>query len=92
MFTEITMFAYIIPVRCNIKILNGIKSATKGFDLVIVNPPKTNMIIRMALHVSHYMHSSGLGLYCDTRYEKLIVGVSFPWTFLGMISLSCSSN
>ena len=44
-FTNITMFTYIIPVKCNVQIINGIKYPTKCFGLVIVKIPKTTIII-----------------------------------------------
>ena len=44
-FTNITMFNYIVPVRCNVKILSGRKSPAKGFVLVIIEIQKTNIII-----------------------------------------------
>ena len=33
LFTNITMFTYIIPVKFNVKILNGIKSPALGIHL-----------------------------------------------------------
>ena len=45
MFTNITMFTYIIPVKYNIQIFNGRKSSTKRFGLVIVKISKTKQFI-----------------------------------------------
>ena len=53
MFTGITMFTYIIPVKDNIQIINGRKSPAKVFSLIIKKTPKTNMII--PLWPSYYM-------------------------------------
>ena len=44
MFTNITMFAYIKPVKCNVQIINGSKAPAKGVRIFIINPPKTNII------------------------------------------------
>ena len=44
-FIGITMFAYIRPVKCNVQIINGSKALAKGFGLVIIKIPKTNIII-----------------------------------------------
>ena len=52
-FTNITMFTYIIPVKCNVQIINGRRSPAKGSGLVIVKIPKTNIII--PLWPSYYM-------------------------------------
>ena len=53
MFTGIKLFAYIRPVQCNVKILNGRKAPAKGFGLDIIKTPKTNIII--PLWPSYYM-------------------------------------
>ena len=45
MFTYITMFACIRHVKFNVQIINGSKSPAKGFGLVIIKSPKTNIII-----------------------------------------------
>ena len=39
------MFIYIIPVKFNVKILNFIKDPARGFSLVIIKIPKTDIII-----------------------------------------------
>ena len=52
-FTDIKLFAYIRPVQCIVKLLNGSKSPEKGFGLVIIKPPRTNIII--PLWPSYYM-------------------------------------
>ena len=39
------MFAYIIPVKCNVQIINGIKAPEKVFGLGIIKIPKTSIII-----------------------------------------------
>ena len=52
-FTNIKMFAYIRPLQCNLKILNGSKSPEKCFGLVIIKIPKKNIII--PLWPSYYM-------------------------------------
>ena len=52
-FTKIKIFAYIRPVQCNVKILNGIKAPAKSFGLTIIKTPKTNMII--PLWTSYYI-------------------------------------
>ena len=44
-FTNITMFTYIRPVKCNVKIINGRASPSEGFGFVIIKIPKTNIII-----------------------------------------------
>ena len=44
-FTDITMFTYIIPVKCNIQTINGRKAPVKGFGIVIVYISKTNITI-----------------------------------------------
>ena len=45
MFTYITMFTYIIPVKYNVQIINGRKDPAKGSGLVIVKNSKTDIII-----------------------------------------------
>ena len=45
MFTNIKPLAYIRPVQCIVQILNGRKSPTKDFGLVIIKPPRENIII-----------------------------------------------
>ena len=35
-FTDITMLTYIITVKCNVQIINGIKPPAKSFGSVIV--------------------------------------------------------
>ena len=47
------MFAYIIPVKFNVQILNGRKSPATGFGLVIIKIPKKHIII--PLWPSYYM-------------------------------------
>ena len=47
------MCAYIRPVKCNVKILNGRKYPAKGFGLVITKIPNTNITI--PLGPSYYM-------------------------------------
>ena len=44
-FANITMFTYIRPEKWNVQILNGRKSPTKSFGLVIVKIPKIDIII-----------------------------------------------
>ena len=39
MFTDIKLFAYIRPVQCNVKIVNGSKVPVKGFGLFTITPP-----------------------------------------------------
>ena len=41
-FTNITVFAYIRPVKCNVQILNDRKSPIQVFGLVIIKIPKKN--------------------------------------------------
>ena len=53
MFTDITMFTYIRPVKCNVKIINVSKSPAKGFGLAIIKIPNTNIVI--PLWPSYYM-------------------------------------
>ena len=43
--TNIKLFNYIRPVQCNVQILNVKKAPTKGFGLLIIKIPKTNIII-----------------------------------------------
>ena len=47
MFTNIKLFSYIRPVKCNVQILNGSKYTSKSFGLVIIKKPKTNIIIQL---------------------------------------------
>ena len=51
-FTDITMFTYIKPVKCNIQTINGRKAPVKGSGLVIVYISK-NIII--TIRPSYYM-------------------------------------
>ena len=53
MFTGIKMFSYIRPVKYHVKILNGSKAPEKGFGLVIIKTPKTN--ISIPIWKSYYM-------------------------------------
>ena len=53
LFTNITIFTYIRPVKCNVQILNSRKSPAKRFGFVIIKIPKTNIII--PLQPSYYM-------------------------------------
>ena len=53
MFTDITMFAYTRPVKCNVRIINDSKSPVKYFSLFIIKIPKTDIII--PLWPSYYM-------------------------------------
>ena len=53
LFTGIKTVAYIRPVKVNAQMLNGRKASSKGFGLVIIKIPKTNMII--PLWSSYYM-------------------------------------
>ena len=52
-FTNTTMIAYIRPVQCNVQILNDSKAPAKGFGLVIIKTPKTN--ISIPVWPSYYM-------------------------------------
>ena len=52
-FTNITVFAYIRPVKCNVQILNDRKSPIQVFGLVIIKIPKKTII--MPLWTSYYM-------------------------------------
>ena len=52
-FTNIPIFTYIIPVKCNVQIINGRKAPEKGFGIVMVYITKTNIII--PLWPSYYM-------------------------------------
>ena len=45
MFNGITMLAYTRPVMYNVKIINVRKAPTKGFGLLIIKIPKTNISI-----------------------------------------------
>ena len=45
LFTYITMFTYIKPVKCNVQTINGRKAPVKGSGLFIVYISKTNIII-----------------------------------------------
>ena len=47
------MFTYIIPVKCNVKIIKVRRYPAKGFGLVIIKKPKTSIII--PLWSSYYM-------------------------------------
>ena len=41
-FTDIKLFSYIIPVQCNVQIINDSNAHAKGIGLVIIKiPPKT---------------------------------------------------
>ena len=53
MFTNIIIFIYTRPVKYNIQILHGRKVPARGFGLVIIKIPQTNIII--ALCTSYYM-------------------------------------
>ena len=53
MFTVIIILTYIRPIKCNVKILNDIKAPVKGFGLVVIKPPKTNIIITLC--TSYYI-------------------------------------
>ena len=44
-FTDITIFTYTRPVKCNVQILNGRKYSANGFGLVKIKIPKTNITI-----------------------------------------------
>ena len=44
-FANITMFTYIRPVKCNVKILNSSKDPSKVIGIVIIKIPKSNIII-----------------------------------------------
>ena len=52
-FNDIKLFAYIRPVQCPVQILHVRKTPAKGFGLVIIKPPKTNIII--PLWTSYYI-------------------------------------
>ena len=43
--TGINMFTCIRPAKCNVKFIKGSKAPEKGFGLVIIRIPKTNIII-----------------------------------------------
>ena len=73
MFTYITIFNYIRPVQCNVKILNDRKFPAKGFGLVIIKIPKTNIII--SLWTSYYMPQNPQNTISQTslkNYNKFI--------------------
>ena len=53
MFIDITIFTCIIPVKCNVQILNGRKFPATVFVLVIMKIPKINFFI--PLWTSYYM-------------------------------------
>ena len=53
MFTNITMFTYIRPVKCKVQLLNYRKSPVNVFGIVVIKIPKTNIII--PLWISYYM-------------------------------------
>ena len=53
MFIDITIFTYIIPVKCNVNIIQGRKSPAKGFGIVMVYISETSIII--PLWPSYYM-------------------------------------
>ena len=44
-FTDITTFAYIRPVKRSVQIINARKYPAKGFELVIIKTPNKNIII-----------------------------------------------
>ena len=60
-FTDITMFTYIIPVKCNIQTINGRKAPVKGSGIVIVYISK-----------KHYYTTLVIILYATkpTKYNK----------------------
>ena len=66
-FTDITICAYIIPVKCNIRILNARKCPTKSFGLVIIKIPKINMII--ILWSSYYMPQNPQSIISQTTLK-----------------------
>ena len=45
MFTVIIILTYIRPIKCNVKILNDRKAPGKGFGILIIKTPNTNIII-----------------------------------------------
>ena len=49
-FTDITMFTYSRPVKCNVKILNVRKYPAKVFGLVIIKIPKYRLIYHSSYH------------------------------------------
>ena len=63
-FREITMFGYIVPVKCKVQILNGSKAPAKCFGLIIVNIPTTNIII--PLWSSYYIPQKPQYIICQT--------------------------
>ena len=67
------MFTYITPVKYNVQILNGRKSREKGFGLVMVKIPKTNIII--PLWPSYYIPQNPQNTISQTalkHYNQLI--------------------
>ena len=53
MFSDIKIFTYIRPVKCNSQIINGRKAPGKRLGLVIIKTIKTNIIV--LLKTSYYM-------------------------------------
>ena len=45
LFSNITIFTYTRPEKCNVKITNGRKSPAKGLGTLIIRVPITNIII-----------------------------------------------
>ena len=44
-FTDVIMFTYIRPVKCNVQVINGSTASETGFGLVVIKIPKTNIVI-----------------------------------------------
>ena len=47
------MFTHMIPVKCNVQVLNGSREPSKSFGILIIKTPKTNIII--PLWTSYYI-------------------------------------
>ena len=80
-FTGITIFNYIRPVKCNVKILNGSKYPAKGFGLVIIKAKKNIIIL---LGPSYYMPKNPQNTIIQTalkHYNKLrsIIAEALRW-------------
>ena len=72
-FTDIIMFTYTRPVKCNTQIINGKKSPAKSFGLVIVKIPKTSIII--PIWPSYYIPQNPQNTISQTllkHYNKFI--------------------
>ena len=85
-FTDIVIVSYIIPIQCNVQMINDSKAHAKGFGLVIIKIPPKTLVYPSGHHIiCHGNHktqsvklNSNITMNSETLKLKLSDGCKWP--------------